>query len=252
MTRRAPLAWFCGALLGLAEGAARADLPPPSGQTRVDYRVRVAATLGPGLALVAHPTYVSSGGGSVVLMTAETELSFVQGYQPGIYSLPAADAAALVGKSGEEVDKALAEKGRVCIRQVPRVFTVATETKITAMTDVIQVDAGPEACRAALARTLYRGEGGASGEGGADAAGRRVPPAPFTDKDLPPLSGLAAASPRSAGATSPAAPTQRGATPAAERPRAGCALGQAEGAGGLAVLALGLLSRRRRRPLSRK
>lgn len=247
MTRRFPLAWLFGALLGLSVGAARADLPPPQGQTRVDYRVRITGTVGPGLALVAHPSYVSAGG-SVAIVTTESELRFVQGYRPGIYSLPAADAAALVGKSGEEVDKALAEKGRVCVQEVPRVFAVATETKITAMTDVIQVDAGPEACRAALARTLYRGEGGASGEGGADAAGRRVPPAPFTDKDLPPLTGLAAASPTSAAATPPPASTQQGATPAAEKPRAGCAVGQADGAGGLAALALGLLFRSRRRP----
>lgn len=236
-----------GLLLALTSATARADVPPPAGQTRVQYAVRVVGG-GPGVALVAHPTYGPEGG-SVALVSPEQELRFVQGYQPGIYSLPAEEAAALVGRSGEEVDRALAAKGRVCVQKVPRVFQVATETRITAMTDVFEIAATPTSCRATLARTIYGGADGQTGEGTVDAAGRRVPPAPFTDRDLPVVAALGFApgpSTASAPARPPANPPASEGPPASEK--AGCAIAATEGhERALLVLVFVAVVRRRRR-----
>lgn len=260
MPRFARVSLALGLLVMCSATAARADVPPPEGLRRIDYRVQVTGG-GPGVAIVAYPTYVSEGG-SVAVVKPDQELRFVQGYRPGIYSLPAEDAAALVGKSGEEVDRALAAKGRVCVEKVPRVFTVATDTKITAMTDIVEIVATPTSCRATLARTRYGGENGEAGEGTIDASGRRRPPAPFSDKDLEvvtelgftpgPANGPAPgpapveAPPQKQEAAAPA-PVREG-PPAAEK--AGCSIGGDAGAGrALALLALlaAVRGRRRRR-----
>src|SRR5689334_11620129 len=104
MAKSLCLAGVLGLVVGLTvETAARADLPPPPGQTRVSYTVRVISST-QGAALVAYPTY-ASGGGSVELVTPNQDLKFFQGYTPGIYSLPAEEAASLVGKDSAQVDK---------------------------------------------------------------------------------------------------------------------------------------------------
>ncbi len=181
------LSRVCGllGLVGLVVGAqtARADLPPPPGQVRVQYTVKVTGG-GPDVALVAHPTY-ASGGGSVERVTPDGELRLWQGYRPGIYSVPAGEVGALIGKSGPEVDALLAAKAKLCVKRVPRVFQVEEQTRITAMTDVFHVEATATSCRATLVRTDYVGANGERGAGGVDAQGNRLPPAPFTGEGLP-------------------------------------------------------------------
>jgi hypothetical protein len=224
---------------------ARADLPPPPGQARVHYSVRVTGAL-QGVVLVAYPTYVPEGG-SVGPVTQGKDLVFFQGYTPGIYSLPAEDAASLAGKAGDEVEKVLASKGHTCVRKVPRVFTVLADTKITSMIDVLQIDATLDSCRASLAKTIYGGANGEQGEGGLDSSGHRAPPAPFTGEDLPvvaDLVGPAALPSAPATAAPPSVPTT-------ESPRGGCAgcatpAPTETGEGALAILALLAIAVRRR------
>jgi len=252
-------------LLGLAACAlmaspARADLPPPPGMNKVQYAFRVT-TVTSGFAAVAYPTYVSKGGSAVVLTPDKDETLF-QGYMPGIYALPAADAAELAGKSSEEAEKVLSAKGHRCLEKVPRVFTVDSDTKIRGMVDLIQIDATSTDCHASLVKTLYRGEAGEQGEGGIDASGRRTPPAPFSVGDLEPVVGMVAkgaASPSTSGTSAPDSPppsTSAAANPPSNTPPpaaqhagcAGCATPSApapEGAA-LAILVLGVLMLRRR------
>src|SRR5262249_9193540 len=110
MAKSLCLAGLLGIVVGLTvDGAARADLPPPPGQTKVDYTVRVQSST-QGVELVAYPTYVSEGG-SVERVTAGKDLRFFQGYTPGIYSISAEDVASLVGKEGDKIDKVLSAKG---------------------------------------------------------------------------------------------------------------------------------------------
>lgn len=238
-----------GAALGiglLLPRLAQADLPPPPGKTQVHYAVRVTGTP-EGVVLVAHPTYVSSGG-SVAQLTADKDLVPIKGYTPGIYSLSADDAAALAGKSGDEVKTVLAAKGHVCVREVPRVFTVPTETKITSIVDVVKIEATPASCRASLEKTLYGGANGEKGEGGVDGSGHRLPPPPFSGEDLPVVTGfdIAGAKPASSSAQTPSSPP-------AEPPRTGCSgcstpAGTSTGGGVLAAIALaGVAIRRRQR-----
>lgn len=225
---------------------AQADLPPPPGKTQVHYAVRVTGAP-QGVVLVAHPTYVSSGG-SVEQLTADKDLVPIKGYTPGIYSLSAEDAASLAGKSGDVVKAVLAAKGHVCVQEVPRVFTVPTETKITSIIDVVKVEATPASCRASLEKTLYGGANGEKGEGGVDASGHRLPPPPFSGEDLPVVTGfdIGGAKPVS---SSPQTPS----SPPAEAPRTGCSgcstpAGTSAGGFALALIALaGVAIRRGRR-----
>jgi hypothetical protein len=253
-----------GLVVGLTvQSAARADLPPPPGQTRVNYTVRVTSSTR-GVELVAYPTYVSAGG-SLARVTPDQDLRFFQGYTPGIYSLPAEDAASLVGKDSAQIDKILAAKAHVCVKKVPRVFTVPSATKVTSMIDVFQIEATTGGCHASLAKTIYAGANGEHGEGTVDASGHRLPPAPF-GKDLPlvedlgfPLGTSGAASAAGAPPQAPeSAPSQapESAPPSAREevspPRAGCAgcalpAGSQTGADALALLALGLSASRRAR-----
>lgn len=242
---------------------ARADLPPPPGQTQIEYSVRVTGAP-QGVVLVAFPTYVS-GGGSVAKVSEGQEIRLAKGYAPGIYSLPAEDAASLAGKEREEIEKVLASKAHACVRRLPRVFTVPTETKITSMIDVLHIDASPAGCKASLAKTVYGGDGGAQGEGGIDPSGRRTAPAPFSAEGLPVVTELGGppATPSSTPTATPTpAPTPTSTptstptpTPTAP-PQAGCAgcttSGTPVNAGSaLALLALASFAVRRTSPRGR-
>ena len=145
-----------------------------------------------GVELVAYPMNTGSGTARFLRLELDKEWRPVQGFVPGIYSLPAADAADLAlfdGKDDDALGRVLASKGHVCAKAVPRVFQVSVDTKIEAMVDVFRVDATPSGCRAALVKTLYSNAQGAHGEGSVDASGRRVPPEPFGD-DLPEVGDL--------------------------------------------------------------
>lgn len=248
--------------LGLVAGlcgwatAARADLPPPPGRVRVQYTVRVTGG-GPDVALVAHPTYAPGEDSAVERVRADVAMRFVQGYEPGIYSVPADEVAALIGKSGQEVERALAASGKVCVQRVPRVFQVAERTRIIGMTDVFHVEATREGCRATLVRTEYVGANGERGVGGVDAAGRRLPPAPFTGEGLPVVDGLGfspetpnvgTGAPEKVTPAVPdgAAPRPTEPPPAAPAP-AGCAVVGGQGSVGALLLIAGALLVRRRR-----
>jgi len=236
----------------LAGTRARADLPPPDGMTRVEYVFRVDAVPA-GTTLVGFPTYnLDDNGSSVVVLVAGKDVRSVQGYRPGIHALAAADAAGLP-REQQAIAAYLKAKGRPCLKEVPRVFQVATSTGITKMTDVIHVDASPGRCSASLVNTIYEGPGGQRGEGGVDAEGNRRPPAPFGSKDVPDVtqSGFATAStpvtPAIAGAPTSASPAP--ATPPAspEAPRtAGCSVAPSSAGPWLLAVPIVLLARRRR------
>lgn len=255
------------AVLGLAAGLfagrpARADLPPPPGMNKVQYAFRVTGA-SPGVVLVALPLPSPQAGAATVL-TPDKDVTLYQGYMPSIYSLPAADAAELAGKSQEDLDKLLASRGHRCVEKVPRVYQVPSETQIRAMIDVIKVDATATDCRASLLETIYRGDAGLEGKGGVDASGNRTPPSPFTNVNLAPVTGLLAssASPTASPTTSPAAtgapdspppnnPPSDAPPPAAPSGTGGCAgcatpVAPVAGGGVLAILALGTLAMRRK------
>lgn len=249
MLRSGPLVLLAGLLLA---APARADVPPPDGQTRVHYLFRVDA-LPDGAALVAYPSYDTDGGNAIILAAGKDVPSF-QGYRPGIYALPAADVAALPRKDHAEAGKYLEAKARQCLKEVPRVFQVATTAGITRMTDVIHVTTAPEGCKVSLVSTLYEGPGGARGEGGLDARGHRTPPAPFGKDDLPAVEGFTldpSATPPAPEAPPPNNPGPTPVTPGkpeAPPPAAasGCSVAPSPAPWLLAPLAL-LLRRRTRR-----
>jgi hypothetical protein len=257
----------------LAGTRARADLPPPEGMTRVDYLFRVDG-VPEGTALVAFPAHnMGEEGGLVVPLTAGTDVRSFQGYTPGIYALAPADAAKIPREDRGEQAQAeayLTAKARKCLKQVPRVFQVATTTGLSRMTDVIHVNATAGGCSATLVTTIYEGANGARGEGGVDANGERTPPAPF-GKDFanikesgldvsgapppaptPPVVTPPIATPPVA--TPPVTPTPAPAKPEAPK-AAGCSL-DPSGAGlpgaWLLVAFVGLLRRRRRAQVSRR
>lgn len=240
-----------------ASVTARADLPPPPGQTRVSYSFRVGGKW-EGVALVAFPMY-TSGGGLVARIETGKDLTPFQGYTPGIYAMRAGDVASISEtKDDAAVRKLLDEKARVCVKQVPRVFTVPTSTKVHGIVDVFTVEATPDKCSASLEKSLYRGERGVEGEGKIDASGRRVPPSPF-GSELPPVNGIpassASATPEPSRWSDGAASTETRATPTPSESRggcAGCALGgvRPTESGPLVLaawVALGALRRSRRR-----
>jgi hypothetical protein len=215
--------------VGLAGGAARADLPPPDGMTRVWYQFRIEG-VPEDTALVAFPEHDSSRRDSHVLtLQAGKDNVSVKGYPPGLYALSPADAAALVGLDDNAAKSLLAAKAQPCLKAVPRVYQVPTTTKVERMVDVLRVTRTSAGCSTQLVTTHYAGKGGIEGDGGVDAAGHRLPPAPF-GRDLPGVvdSGLsldpAAAPP--AWATPPdqtgAASPQSG-MPPSEAGRGGCA-----------------------------
>lgn len=228
LSRAVPFASvLLASLVGL--GSARADLPPPPGTTRVAYSFRVDGTP-KDRALIAFPLY-RSGGGRVVELTPGKDFTPFQGWTPGIYSVPASLLPTLVGNENDDaVRQTLERQGQVCLKQVPRVFTVPTRTKIRSMVDVFQIDASPSGCKATLSKTLYAGADGEKGEGAADASGRRTPPAPFGN-ELPPVGDVGAnagatttptaAAPPSATASAAPATTSGGA-PASRGGCAGC------------------------------
>ncbi len=168
-------------------GSARADLPPPEGQTRVAYSFRVVGSVA-GVVLVAFPTDAPNRG-QYAQLELDKDWTLVQGFRPGIYSIASADFAALGDKDATEVRQILATKGRVCVKTVPRVFQVPEDTKVSAMTDVFRIDATPQACRVSLQKTIYTGPNGERGEGSVDESGQRIVPEPFGD-DLPEVAGL--------------------------------------------------------------
>lgn len=209
---------MAGALLAaLVRTPARADLPPPAGQTRVQYLFRIDGVPHE-IAVIAYPTYNSRDPGDVASLAAGEDQLLVQGYQPGLYALPAADTAGLAGLTGDAVQTYLAAHAKPCLRQIPRVFAVPTATGITRMTDVIHITTTATTCSAALVTTIYEGADGARGEGNVDTTGQRTPPAPF-GRDIPDVRGF--------GLSLPAPPLPPPVTPAppprADPPQAGCA-----------------------------
>ena len=247
-----PDRWTVAALLGLAAlvaaPTAHADLPPPEGQTRVAYRFRVTGAAS-GAVLVAYPMYNSAGGTVLELKLDQDALTF-QGYMPGIYSFSSADAAALTGKDDAAFKDDLAKKGHVCVKAVPRVFSVQSSTLVTAITDVFEVDASATACRAKFKTTLYGGANGEKGEGGVDASGHRTPSAPF-GSDLPVVGdmglGIDGKSTAGGGTASPSAVADasssvpsHGTDPAPRAGCAGCAVSTARSSATAEWLALGL------------
>lgn len=237
---RSAVAVLCGVLALCALREARADLPPPPGQTRVGYSFRVTGKVS-GAVLVAYPMYNSAGGNVVELALGQDAVP-VQGFTPGIYSLSAADVASLRGQEAAAVTDLLAKRAHVCVKAVPRVFSVPSATHVTSIVDVFEVDASATGCRTTFAKTLYGGGGGEKGEGSVDASGRRVPPAPFGD-DLPPVGDLGFP----LGGTGPS-PASRGTDAPARGGCAGCAVSETEhGGAAIAALALaGAWGRRRR------
>lgn len=210
-------------------GDSRADLPPPDGQTRVSYSFRVTGSTKDAV-LVAFPMYVADGSNALALSLDRDEMC-VQGYTPGIYSLPTADAASLAGKDQAKVKEILAAKGTPCVKAVPRVFTVPTPTRVTSIVDVFAIEAGAGSCRTSFAKTVYGGARGEKGEGGVDGSGHRLPPQPFGD-DLPAVGDLGFS----------LEGTSKGSSPAAAG-RGGCAGCTASGSDvrGSGALGLGLV-----------
>jgi hypothetical protein len=251
------------ALLLTFAGVARADLPPPPGQTRVDYTFRVSGKTAD-VSLVAFPMY-GKNDRHFAAIELDKDLRPVQGYTPGIYSLDAATLASLDGKDDDAIKAVLASKARVCVKEVPRVFTVADSTNVSAMTDVFTVEATASACKASFAKTLYASAKGDKAEGSVDAKGHRVAPKPFGG-DLPavgdlgfPLGTAATPSPSTSSVGAPTTPTAPTSTASTTGPstdgtapqRGGCA-GCATAGGtttteaALAVaVTLGALARRR-------
>ena len=256
----------------MVSGEASADLPPPPGMAQVWYLFRVDA-VPDGMTLVAFPAYNSDHqSGHHVALEAGKDVKSFQGYTPGLYALPTADAASLPDDDGAL--KALLEsKGKLCLKKIPRLFTVPTSTGVREVTDVMHVTVTPAGCSTRLVKTVFAGEKGKpSGEGGVDAAGKRLPPPPF-GRDLPDVSAAgfvldgATANVAAAPATAPTtAPTHgpvgpegtgaagaRPVVPPSEPARGGCAgcavvSGASGWEAGLAALLVGLgLAARRRR-----
>lgn len=251
----------------------RADLPPPPGQTRVDYSFEVDAGVD-GSAIVAFPSYGSGDASNVQVIEAGRKVTPIKGWTPGIYLLPSGDVAG-VPKGDQEAAKAYLEAhAKTCVKQVPRVYQIATETKVDKLHDVIHVDAKGGACRASLVKSLYTSTDGKKVDGGVDANGNRTA-APPIGKDLPSVSeaGFVGAgtapptdasppSPSSASPTPSAAPSSSGAPAPSSKPGAdpppsngcaGCALTEPTSRGAGALLAGGALAlaiARRRRPRS--
>lgn len=168
--------------VALVSADALADLPPPEGETRVDYTFTIDAVPA-GMTVIGFPSYnFKTPDTHVVLVQPGEEVRMFQGWTPGLYVVPSADAADVTG-SDDAVKAYLAAKGKQCLTKVPRVFSVATTSGVEKMSDVIHLDASTSGCTATLARTRYEGPGG-KGEGGVDASGKRTPPSPF-GADLP-------------------------------------------------------------------
>jgi len=247
----------------LVGGHARADIPPPPGRTRVSYAFQIDAVPA-GMTAIAFPGYSGEPDSHVIRLQPGVDVPSFQGYTPGLYLLPGADAAALSGKADDAVTAHLAATGRQCLLKIPRVFEVDTITGIEKMTDVIRLDATGTTCEARLVRTIYEGPGGQRGEGALDAAGNRTPPAPF-GSDLPNVndSGFARGAlptpaapvaPTTPVATAPVSPAAQ--PPAATKPRvgAGCSVRAGDEGGHptvLSLLALAILALARR-PRSRR
>lgn len=175
-------------LVAVSAGDARADLPPPPGQTRVGYSFRVTGTVKDAV-LVAYPLY-NSGGGTVVDIVFDKDLVPIQGWTPGIYSLSSADATALRAiQEPKDAADFLEKKAHVCVKSVPRLFNVPSATHVSSAVDVFQIDATATSCKASFAKSIYTGEKGEKGEGTVDAAGHRIVPAPF-GKGLPDVGDL--------------------------------------------------------------
>lgn len=242
---------FLGAALVWDAPSALADLPPPPGQTRVNYMLKVSGAPA-GSVIVASPMY-NSEGGSVVVVNDGAEVGFFQGYVPSVYTLSAADLPSVQGK-GPEALAALNSKALVCIKKVPRVFQVPTVSRVTKMVDVFQIEVAEGVCKATLVKTLYSGASGESGEGGVDASGKRTAPAPFVADELPPI-GDTSLAPKGASApaatgTAAANSDQPANAPAASQGGcAGCSAAGigASGAGAAFLAALALLTGRRKR-----
>ncbi|MBK7584537.1 MAG: hypothetical protein IPI67_30665 [Myxococcales bacterium] len=248
-------------------GIARADLPPPDGQTGVDYAFRVsgAAT---GVVLVAFPMY-SSDGGHILKLAFDQDARPVQGWTPGIYSVGADALASIKDTADDDAIRALlASKAHMCVKQVPRVRHVPRATRVNSITDVFRVEATAAACKTTFDKTLYGGAKGMQGEGTVDTTGRRLAPAPF-GSELPNVGDLgftltqpALTPPPAITPTSPA-PTPSPPTPATSTARpdsgsppsrsgcAGCAVPSSQESNqrpaAWAVFAVGLLRRRRAR-----
>jgi hypothetical protein len=234
----------------ICESVVRADLPPEPGQTRVDYTFRASGTE-TGVVLIAFPMY-NSAGGHVLPLDLDKDARPVQGYTPGIYSLSADDAASLKGNEDDEsIASTLKAKAHLCVKKVPRLFTVPTPTNITSVADVFHIDATTTACVASFQKTLYAGANGEKGEGTIDKAGHRLPPAPF-GHDLPVVGDLGFVLGPTTAPSSTAAPSTDSTTPIdnTSPPRAGCAscvVSPSDARGGevfwIAALALGGLAR---------
>lgn len=244
--------------LTLTADLAWADLPPPPGVRRVDYIFQIDA-VPEGYAAIAFPGYDLNTGASVVSLQASAEVRSVQGYTPGIYVLPPADAAALAGKSDDAVRELLDARALRCLQQIPRVFQVPESTRIATMTDVIHLEVKDSTCQATLVVTRYEGPDGERGEGGVDTRGERTPPAPFGPAPNVADAGFVLAN---AAAPAPAA-TQVASTPepastakpaSTPPPTTGtCAVGPADDrTAALALLLLACAAPRRRRGASRR
>lgn len=239
--------------LASAAAVARADVPPPPGITRVQYLFHVDV-VPEGHAVIAFPTYDPGTGGRFVTLEAGKDVQSFQGYRPGLYLLPAADAAALAGKDEPALKAALDASARQCLKQVPRVYELPDEARITKITDTIHLDRTAAGCEARLVRTQYEGPAGERGEGGVDASGKRTPPAPFGKvPDITESGFVLAASgpapaptptptPTSKPVTAPPAPVEHSAPDKA----GGCSVRATGERASLVLLALLLLARRRR------
>ncbi|MBK8256540.1 MAG: hypothetical protein IPK82_28205 [Polyangiaceae bacterium] len=265
VVRFASLGTVClSAALILNAPAALADVPPPDGQTRVHYSIKVSGAPA-GNVVVASPMSTSDGS-SVAVVNEGQEMGFFQGYVPTVYTLPSADLVSVQVK-GPEALTALKSKALVCIQKVPRVFQVPTTSRVTKMVDVFQIEVSQGACKATLVKTLYSGASGESGEGGVDASGKRTAPAPFLADELPPtgdtsLSPKGAASPNTNAGASPVATGT--AAPMSDQPAnapaasqggcAGCSSTgiAASGMGGVALAALAALTGRRARKKTKR
>ncbi len=249
----------------LASANAMADVPPPDGETRVNYTFTIDGVPA-GMVVVGFPAYNSKTPDThVVRVHPGEDVQMFQGWTPGLWVVPSADAAGVTGND-DAVKAYLAAKGKPCLKQVPRIFTVSTVTGITKMADIIHLDASAGGCAATLANTRYEGPGG-KGEGGIDSSGRRKPPPPFGG-DVPDVraAGFVLTADPAPASTSvpdvipvPAKPPATPATPAtpASKPAAppassgGCSLRARTEDGAptlLLTLCVGILTRPRRRP----
>jgi hypothetical protein len=258
---------------GLA-GVARADLPPPPGQHRVDYSFEIDADV-EGSAIVAFPQYGSGDASNVAVVEPGKAVRPFKGWTPGLYLLPKADVAGIPKGDQEAAKTYLASKAKVCLKEVPRVFQIAEATNVDKLHDVIHLAAKGPACEASLVKSLYTAPDGKKAEGGVEASGQRRAPAPF-DQGLPSVSeagftGMGVAqpspspppSPSPGPAASPAgstssSPAPSGAPAPSAKPGAesggcaGCTLTETSSRGGAAfvagaALAIAIVRRRRAR-----